>query len=141
MKFMNHVLSIGVVLIAFGFYQAASPSLNAQVIYKGTAEKPTGGASGGSSSSGSDGLIIAAGVVVAAVVGYALYKKFSKSEEDSSSNLQSTYNKLMLQQTNSFLQEAEVLKERIPIDLYFGIRNPNAALPDRSYTFGISYRF
>lgn len=143
MKFINKVYTIISLLVAFGFYQAAAPQLQAQVSYKITADDiPSGGGSNQNSDSGDDAIYIVAGLAVAAVIGYALYKKFNKSdEEDSTTANEASINQLMRTEKNSFASKLQEFREKMPVDLYFGVKNHSATIPDRTYSVGIAYRF
>lgn len=143
MKFTDKLFTIITLLIAFGCYQAAAPQLHAQS-YKISADEPTPGGGGTSQSddSGNEGLYIGLGLAAAALIGYVIYTKFKKSDnEDSTSTSSASLNNLIKIEKNSFANSVRQLKEQLPVDLYFGVKNQNVTIPERIYSFGIAYRF
>ena len=143
MKICDRIFTIILILVAFGFYQSAAPTLHAQVAYKFSADEPVpGGSSSSDSDNGNDGLYIGIGLAAAALIGYVLYTKFKKSDdEDSSKTEQASIQNLMRTKKDSFANKVQEFKEKLPVDLYFGIKNQSATIPDRTYSVGIAFRF
>lgn len=142
MNFIKRLLTISTILLAFGFYQSAAPSLHAQSLFKISADDQPGSGSSAGDSGGNEGIYIAAGVIVAAIVGYTLYKKFTKVEEkDTTTSSTSSLNRLLEIEKASFANQHQEYKEKIPVDLFFAIKNPSVMLPEKSYSIGIGYRF
>lgn len=142
MNCIKRLLTISTILLAFGFYQSAAPSLQAQSLFKISADEQPGNGSSSGESSGNEGIYIAAGVIVAAIVGYTLYKKFTKVEEkDTTTSSTSSLNRLLEIEKASFANQHQEYKEKIPVDLFFAIKNPSVMLPEKSYSIGIGYRF
>jgi hypothetical protein len=143
MKFHLKLFSVTAIILSFGFYQAIAPQTNAQVIYKTSAKAPPSGGGtdqSSSESSSSETLYIVAGVALAAVLGYALYKKFRK-EEDSDSSSQTSLNRLLYNEKESFSNRIQEYKEKLPVDFFIAIRNQSQTIPDRTYSVGVSFKF
>lgn len=144
MKFHLKLFSAAAIIISFGLYQAIAPQTNAQVMYKTSAEAPPSGGGtdqSSSESSSSETLYIVAGVTMAAVLGYALYKKFTKEEEDSVSSSQTSLKRLLKNEEEAFSNRIQEYKEKLPVDFFFAIRNQSKTIPDKTYSVGVSFKF
>ena len=97
------------------------------------------GSSGSSSSSSSDNstIYIVGGVIIAGVVAYALLRDKGGNESDSS---EVSLNENLKLKDNSEVQLSKI-KDKIPVDFYFGMTNETAYLSGKKYLFGVSYRF
>ena len=97
------------------------------------------GSSGSSSSSSSDNstIYIVGGVIIAGIVAYALLRDKGGNESDSS---EVSLNENLKLKDNSEVQLSKI-KDKIPVDLYFGMTNETAYLSGKKYLFGVSYRF
>jgi hypothetical protein len=69
-----------------------------------------------------------------------LYKKFSK-EEDSDSSSQTSLNRLLYNEKESFSNRIQEYKEKLPVDFFIAIRNQSQTIPDRTYSVGVSFKF
>jgi len=101
------------------------------------------GGSGGSSSQSDDSnddtfLYVMGGLVIAGILVYALViKKDKKAPEDST---KSTESKLKISEMDSFNSpeiELQKVKDKIPVDVFMGIRNNEAVMNDKTYLFGL----
>lgn len=105
-------------------------------------EEPGGGSQPTQTSSNTDNtfIYVAGGLLVAGILAYALLVKKDKKEETDTTNV-SLAAELM---HNNALEEpfAEVLqaKEKLPIDIFFGIRNDEAILRGKTYLVGVSFK-
>ena len=97
------------------------------------------GSSGSSSSSSSDNstIYIVGGVIIAGIVAYALLRDKGGNESDSS---EVSLNENLKLKDNSEVQLSKI-KDKIPVDFYFGMTNETAYLSGKKYLFGVSYRF
>lgn len=142
MKIHIKLFSVAAILISFGFYQALAPQTNGQVMFKTSADQPgTGTAQQTEDDSGNETIYIVAGLAVAAVIGYALYKKFKKSEEEDSTSTNSSTYRLLENERNSFVNKVQEIKEKMPVDFFFAVKNQNITIPDRTYSVGLSFKF
>jgi len=142
-KLRIKLFSVAAILISFGLYQSIAPQVNAQVLFKTSADRPSpGNPDQTTEDNGNETLYIVAGVALAAIVGYAIYKKFNKSDEDdSTSSSNASLNHLLQNERKSFVNRVQEVKENIPVDLYFGVKNHSATIPDRTYSIGFSVKF
>jgi len=141
MKSLSKSISIILIVFVLGFNVSSFTNTQAQLPFKISADKPGGGGSSTSSDSGSDDTIyIVAGVTVAAIVGYTLYKKFTSDEEDTDS-AKSSIQRILNSEKDSYVNKIQEFKEKIPVDIHFGIKNSNTNIPDKTYLVGLSYRF
>lgn len=101
------------------------------------------GGSGGSSSQSDDSnddtfLYVMGGLVIAGILVYALViKKDKKAPEDST---KSTESKLKISEMDSFNSpeiELQKVKDKIPVDVFMGIRNNEAVMNDKTYLLGL----
>jgi hypothetical protein len=83
-------------------------------------------------------LYVMGGLVIAGILVYALViKKDNKSPEDSTKSVES---KLRVSELDSFSSpelELQKVKEKIPVDLFMGIRNNEAVMNDKTYLLGL----
>ena len=99
------------------------------------------GGSGGSTTQSDDSnddtfLYVAGGLIIAGILVYALViKKDNKAKEDTTSSLKSN---LILSESNVFnsAEEVQKIKDKIPVDLFLGIRNNEAVMNDKTYLLG-----
>ena len=98
----------------------------------------------GSSSNQSDNsnddtfLYVMGGLVIAGILVYALViKKDKKAPEDSTKSTESKLKISELDSYNSPEQELRKVKEKIPVDLFMGIRNNEAVMNDKTYLLGL----
>ncbi|MCW9065454.1 MAG: hypothetical protein OQJ78_04095 [Ignavibacteriaceae bacterium] len=99
------------------------------------------GGGGSSSSQSSDSnddtaLYVVGGLLIAGILVYALViKKDKKADEDTTSSVNSN---LKLSEANGFYpaEELQKIKEKIPVDLFLGIRNNEAVMNDKTYLLG-----
>lgn len=143
MKLLGKNISVILMVVVLGFSFSFVPQTYAQVPYKISADKPAGGTSTPSSDSGSDDTVyIVAGIAVAAIIGYTLYKKYSAPEEkDTTSSKTSSIQQLLNTEKNSYSNMIQEFKEKIPIDIHFGMKNSSTINPDKTFLVGLTYRF
>lgn len=82
-------------------------------------------------------LYVVGGLVVAGILVYALViKKDKKTEVDTTASVNSN---LILSEVNEFNAAVEVqkVKDKIPVDLFMGIRNNEAVRSDKTYLLGL----
>ncbi len=83
-------------------------------------------------------LYVMGGLVIAGILVYALViKKDKKAPEDST---KSTESKLRVSELDNFSSpelELQKVKEKIPVDLFMGIRNNAAVMNDKTYLLGL----
>jgi hypothetical protein len=101
----------------------------------------------GSTTQGSDSndntfIYLAGGLLVAGIVAYALFlKKDSKPEViDSTASLNSNFIFAGKGNSESFNESISKAKDQIPVDLFFGIRNSDVGLSNKTYLVGISVK-
>ncbi|HEY6435565.1 MAG TPA: hypothetical protein VIY47_03170 [Ignavibacteriaceae bacterium] len=100
------------------------------------------GGGGGSTTQTDEGnddtmLYVMGGLLIAGILVYALViKKDKKVDEDSTA---STNSKLKLSEINDFnsIEELQTIREKIPLDLFIGIRNNEAVMNDKTYLLGL----
>lgn len=100
------------------------------------------GSSGSGQSSNSDNsfIYIAGGVVIAGIVVYALLRnKSDKKEKDESDSSNVSLNEL-LEFHQSTSDQITELKDRVPVNFYFGMSKESAFISEKKYSFGISFR-
>ena len=100
------------------------------------------GSSGSSSSSSSDNstIYIVGGVVIAGIIAYALLRDKSDKKKAESDSSEVSLNENLKLKDNSEVQLSKI-KDKIPVDFYFGMTNETAYLSGKKYLFGVSYRF
>ena len=99
------------------------------------------GGSGGSTTQSDDSnddtfLYVAGGLIIAGILVYALViKKDNKAKEDTTASLKSN---LILSEANdsNSAEEVQKIKDKIPVDLFLGIRNNEAVMNDKTYLLG-----
>jgi hypothetical protein len=83
-------------------------------------------------------LYIMGGLVIAGILVYALaINKDKKAPEDST---KSTESKLRVSELDNFSSpelELQKVKEKIPVDLFMGIRNNESVMNDKTYLLGL----
>lgn len=100
------------------------------------------GGGGGSTTQTDEGnddtmLYVMGGLLIAGILVYALViKKDKKTDVDTTG---STESKLKLSELNNFnsVDELQTIKEKIPLDLFIGIRNNEAVMNDKTYLLGL----
>ena len=105
-------------------------------------EEPGGGSQPTETSSNTDNtfIYVAGGLLVAGILAYALLVKKDKKEETDTTNVSLAAELI----NNNVLEEpfTEVVqaKEKLPVDIFFGIRNDEALLRGRTYLVGVSFK-
>ena len=83
-------------------------------------------------------IYVAGGLLIAGILVYALVlKKDKKVESDTTASINSS---LIYSESNNFNTTKDELlkaKERIPFDVFLGIKNNQALLNDRTYSIGL----
>lgn len=99
-----------------------------------------GGSSGTTQSDDSNddtALYVVGGLIIAGILVYALViKKDKKSEEDTTASVNAN---MILSESNNFNSTGEIqkIKDKIPVDLFMGIRNNEAVRNDKTYLLGL----
>ena len=99
-----------------------------------------GGSSGTTQSDDSNddtALYVVGGLIIAGILVYALViKKDKKTEEDTTASVNSN---LILSESRDFnsTEEIQKIKDKIPVDLFMGIRNNEAVRNDKTYLLGL----
>jgi len=81
-------------------------------------------------------IYVAGGLLIAGILVYALViKKDKKAVEDTTASVNSN---LILSEVNNFnsAEEIQKVKDKIPVDLFMGIRNNEAVMNDKTYLLG-----
>lgn len=101
-----------------------------------------GNATQGTESNDNTFIYVAGGLLIAGIIAYALFiKKDTKKEvTDSTANLNSNLIYAENENSESLNESITKVKENIPVDFFFGIRNNDAMLSDRTYLFGVSFK-
>lgn len=103
-------------------------------------EEPGGGGSGSSQTEDSNdntAIYVVGGLVIAGVLLYALvFKKDKKTETDTTASLNS---QLIYSDANKFdsAEELQKVKDKIPLDLFLGIKTNEAVINDKTYLLGV----
>jgi hypothetical protein len=126
---------ISTVIITIFTFQSVSYSQSGLRVY----EEPGGGGSGTTQTDeGTDNstIYIVGGLVIAGILAYALFFKEKKKDADTTASLNSN---LIYSEAIGFdsAEELQKVKDKIPVDLFLGIRNNEAVLNDRIYQVGL----
>ncbi len=103
-------------------------------------EEPGGGGSGTTQTEESNDnstIYIIGGLLIAGILVYALVlKKDKKADTDTTASLNSN---LIYSEANGIdsAQELQKVKDKIPVDLFLGIRNNAAVMNDKTYLLGV----
>ncbi|HEY6626845.1 MAG TPA: hypothetical protein VIZ21_07810 [Ignavibacteriaceae bacterium] len=103
-------------------------------------EEPGGGGSGTTQTEESNDnstIYIVGGLLIAGILVYALVlKKDKKVDTDTTASLNSN---LIYSEANGFdsAEELQKVKDKIPVDLFLGIRNNEAVMNDKTYLLGL----
>jgi len=103
-------------------------------------EEIGGGSSGTTQSDDSNddtALYVVGGLIIAGILVYALViKKDKKTEEDTTASVNSN---LILSESHDFnsTEEIQKIKDKIPVDIFMGIRNNEAVRNDKTYLLGL----
>lgn len=134
----KNLFSIVIIIFSVVVYSTISPNqIQAQSFYKLAADDNTSGSGTGGGSS-DDAIYIVAGIAVAAIVGYAIFKRTTSSDEDTTQAYSSSVHKLLKNENERFENRIKQAAESVPVNLLFGIKNPSALLPERTYMVGLS---
>lgn len=101
---------------------------------------------GGSSSNNSQGnsdnslIYIVGGAVIVGIVAYALLRDKSDKKKAKSDSSEVSLNENLQLLENPEVQISKI-KDKIPLDFYFGMTNETAYLSGKKYLLGVSYRF
>jgi len=127
---------ISAVILTIFTFQSVSYSQSGFRVY----EEPGGGGSGTTQTDeGTDNstIYIVGGLVIAGILVYALFlKKDKKTDTDTTASLNSS---LKYSEANGFdsAEELQKVKDKIPVDLFLGIKNNEAVMNDKTYLFGL----
>lgn len=127
---------ISTVILAIFSFQSVGYSQSGLRLY----EEPGGGGSGTTQTDGgtdNSTIYIVGGLVIAGILAYALFFKEKKKDADTTASLNSEliYSEVVdLDNANENIRQ---LKDKMPVDLFLGIRNNEAVLNDRIYQVGL----
>jgi hypothetical protein len=82
-------------------------------------------------------IYIVGGLLIAGILVYALVlKKDKKVETDTTASLNSN---LIYSEANGFnsAEELQIVKDKIPVDFFLGIKNNEALMNDKTYLLGL----
>jgi hypothetical protein len=83
-------------------------------------------------------LYVMGGLVIAGILVYALViNKDNKAPDDSTKSIESKLRVSELDNFSSPELELQKVKEKIPVDLFMGIRNNEAVMNDKTYLLGL----
>jgi hypothetical protein len=101
-----------------------------------------GGSSNAQEQSNDNSFIyIVGGALIAGILVYALVlKKDSKTETDTTAVIESLLNMNSSVVSHSIQNEIVKAKDKLPVDFFFGIKNNEAVLKDKTYLVGVSVR-
>ena len=99
-----------------------------------------GGGTSTQSSSNNDNtfIYVAGGLLIAGILAYALFvKKDSKTESDTTAAINSQLIYSESNNVNAAEDHLQQAKEKIPFEVFLGIKNNEALLNDRTYSLGL----
>ncbi|MBT8378973.1 MAG: hypothetical protein KJN64_07075 [Ignavibacteria bacterium] len=104
-------------------------------------EDPGGGSqpTQGSNSTDNTFIYVAGGLLVAGIIAYALLTKKDKSEGSDTTNV-SLVTDQIIKIPKDYNSDIERAKEKIPVDIFFGIRNDDAIRRGKTYMLGVSLK-
>jgi hypothetical protein len=88
--------------------------------------------------------IVGAALVVGVIAYIVISKKMNKEKEiesDTTSALNNFYNYNLGTDLNDYEHTVEKIKDSIPVDLIFGVRNERSFISEKTYLMGVSVRF
>jgi len=131
------VFIIAIILtISISFLQPGTFAQSNLRIY----EEPGGGGNGTTQTDDSNSntaIYVVGGLLVAGIIVYALFfKKDKKAETDTTASLHSN---LIYSDASGFnsAEELQKVKDKIPVDLFLGIKDNEAVMNDKTYMFGL----
>ena len=86
-------------------------------------------------------IYIVGGLVIAGILAYALFFKEKKAETDTTASLSSPSIYSNISEFDSAEEEFQKVKEKIPIDIFMGIKNDEAVLNNKMYQLGVRVKF
>lgn len=104
-------------------------------------EDPGGGSqpTQGSNSTDNTFIYVAGGLLVAGIIAYALLTKKDKSEGSDTTNVSFVTDQI-IKIPKDYNSDIERAKEKIPVDIFFGIRNDDAIRRGKTYMLGVSLK-
>ena len=83
-------------------------------------------------------LYVAGGLIIAGILVYALViKKDDKPKDDTTASVNSNLILSNLTEFNSPEEEVQRVKDKIPFDLFMGVKNNEGVMNDKTYLFGL----
>lgn len=82
-------------------------------------------------------IYIVGGLVVAGILAYALFFKEKKNDTDTTASLNSNLIFSEVNDVEKFNEKMQEYKNKIPVDFFLGVRNNEAVLNDKTYSFGV----
>ena len=96
-----------------------------------------GGATQTEDSNDNTAIYVVGGLLIAGILVYALvFKKDKKTDTDTTASLNSNF---IYSQANDFdsAEQLQKVKDKIPVDVFWGIKNNEAIPNDKTYLFGL----
>lgn len=82
-------------------------------------------------------IYIIGGLVVAGILVYALFFKEKKNDTDTTASLNSNLIYSDVNDVDTFDKKMQEVKDKVPFDFFLGVRNNEAVLNDKTYSFGV----
>jgi hypothetical protein len=82
-------------------------------------------------------IYIVGGLVVAGILAYALFFKEKKNDTDTAASLNSNLIYSEINDVDTFNENMQEFKDKIPVDFFLGVRNNEAVLNDKTYSLGV----
>lgn len=82
-------------------------------------------------------IYIVGGLVVAGILAYALFFKEKKKDTDTTASSNSNLIFSEVNDVKKFNEKMQEFKNKIPVDFFLGVRNNEAVLNDKTYSFGV----
>ena len=137
LKYSFYTLSI-ILAIAVAVPQSNCLAQNKLGIF----EEPGGGSQPTQTSSNTDNtfIYVAGGLLIAGILAYALFVKKDKTEDTDTTNVSMAAELMNNNTLKEPFSEFEKEKEKLPVDIFFGIRNDEAYLQGKTYLLGVSFK-
>jgi hypothetical protein len=134
-KLQLKVIISALILTIFTF-QSVSYSQGGFRVY----EEPGGGSGGSTQTQDSNDnttIYVIGGLVIAGVLAYALFFKEKKKDADTTASLKSNLIYSEVVDLDNADENIRQVKDKMPVDIFLGIRNNEAVMNDRIYQVGL----
>jgi len=136
LKLSFHTLTF-IMILSIAIFSSDTFAQNGLRIFEDYGTGGSGSTSQSDNGNDDTALYVVGGLVVAGILVYALvFKKDKNVEEDTTASIKSN---LILSETSDFNSAVELqkVKDKIPVDLFLGIRNNEAVRTDKTYLLGL----